>query len=246
MTPTQRAAAERLAPVLNEIANSRAPSAAGFAVAEAAALLRAALAEPVADKTERLRDEHVLRRLLALRSGIPHLYLDDGEAQGEEQGIRIDFMREPVADLEVKLLALNAARMECREPQGEQIDALPAGLLTVEHRPGIAYSGAMRRYEPIQSLPDGEHKLYTQATLQREQDEVLRLEGEVARLRINSARYRSLLTQARRWWRPYAADTTMAEIYDTYGVEVLAWMTCVDEAMKETPCIAAAQSGRVV
>ncbi len=47
MTPTQRAAAERLAPILTDIANTRAPSAAGFAVAEAGTLLRELLAEPV-------------------------------------------------------------------------------------------------------------------------------------------------------------------------------------------------------
>ena len=46
MTPKQREAAERLAPVLADIANTRTPSAAGFAVAEAAALLRELAAAP--------------------------------------------------------------------------------------------------------------------------------------------------------------------------------------------------------
>lgn len=55
-------------------------------------------------------DERRLRRLLASRSGIPHLYMDDGEASGEEHGISIDFMRDPVADIEAKLITLNVAR----------------------------------------------------------------------------------------------------------------------------------------
>lgn len=47
----------------------------------------------------------------------------------------------------------------------EGLGPLPAGLLTVESRAGIAHAGGMRRYEPIQALPDGEHKLYTQGAL---------------------------------------------------------------------------------
>ena len=47
MTPKQREAAKRLAPVLADIANTRTPSAAGFAVAEAAALLRELAEVPV-------------------------------------------------------------------------------------------------------------------------------------------------------------------------------------------------------
>lgn len=56
--------------------------------------------------------ERHLRRLLAMRSGIPHVYSDDGEASGSEHGISIDFMREPVADIEAKLQALSVARIE--------------------------------------------------------------------------------------------------------------------------------------
>ena len=59
--------------------------------------------------------ERHLRRLLALRSGIPGLYCDDGEASGQEYGVSIDFMREPVADIEAKLLALNVARFRVAE-----------------------------------------------------------------------------------------------------------------------------------
>jgi len=55
-------------------------------------------------------DERHLRRLLAQRVGMPHTYYDDGEAQGQEHGISIDFMREPVADIDAKLRALNVAR----------------------------------------------------------------------------------------------------------------------------------------
>ena len=54
-----------------------------------------------------------LRRLLAARVAMPHTYMDDGEASGQEHGITIDFMREPVADIDAKLRALNVARMEC-------------------------------------------------------------------------------------------------------------------------------------
>ncbi len=57
-------------------------------------------------------DERHLRRLLAVRVGMPGLYLDDGEASGHEHGIVIDFMREPVADIDAKLRALNVARAE--------------------------------------------------------------------------------------------------------------------------------------
>ena len=60
--------------------------------------------------------ERALRRLLAVRVGMPGLYLDDGEASGAEHGISIDFMREPVADINAKLRALNVARAECSKP----------------------------------------------------------------------------------------------------------------------------------
>ena len=58
-------------------------------------------------------DERYLRRLLAYRVAMPGAYYDDGEAQGHEHGITIDFMREPVADIDAKLRALNVARAEC-------------------------------------------------------------------------------------------------------------------------------------
>lgn len=57
--------------------------------------------------------ERHLRRLLAVLSGIPLLYLDDGEASGTEHGITIDFMRESPADLDAKLRALMVARTIC-------------------------------------------------------------------------------------------------------------------------------------
>jgi hypothetical protein len=59
-------------------------------------------------------DERYLRRLLAVRVGMPGLYLDDGEASGQQHGISIDFMREPVADIDAKLRALNVARLEVK------------------------------------------------------------------------------------------------------------------------------------
>jgi hypothetical protein len=58
-------------------------------------------------------DERHLRRLLAVRVAMPGAYYDDGEAQGQEHGIVIDFMREPVADIDAKLRALNVARAQC-------------------------------------------------------------------------------------------------------------------------------------
>ena len=58
------------------------------------------------------RDERQLRRLLALRVGMPGAYYDDGEAQGQEHGIMIDFMRESVAEIDTKLRSLNLIRCE--------------------------------------------------------------------------------------------------------------------------------------
>lgn len=60
-------------------------------------------------------DERYLRRLLAVRSGISCLYLDDGEAQGSEHGISIDFMRDPVAAIDMKLQELNVARLRAAQ-----------------------------------------------------------------------------------------------------------------------------------
>ena len=64
--------------------------------------------------------ERHLRRLLAVRVGMPHTYFDDGEAQGNEHGISIDFMREPVEHIDAKLRALNVARAECAKPEAQQ------------------------------------------------------------------------------------------------------------------------------
>ena len=61
-------------------------------------------------------NERQLRRLLAARVSMSHTYFDDGEAQGQEHGISIDFMREPVADIDAKLRALNVARYERNRP----------------------------------------------------------------------------------------------------------------------------------
>lgn len=69
--------------------------------------------------------ERTLRRLLASRVAMPHTYFDDGEAQGQEHGITIDFMREPVADIDAKLRALNVARIECGEPSNVGVQPLP-------------------------------------------------------------------------------------------------------------------------
>lgn len=60
--------------------------------------------------------ERHLRRLLAHLVAIPLTYYDDGEANGSEHGILIDFMREPVADIAAKIQALNVARALCQSP----------------------------------------------------------------------------------------------------------------------------------
>lgn len=73
-------------------------------------------------------DERRLRRLLAVRSGIPHLYCDDGEASGVEHGIVIDFMRDSVADLDAKLLALNMARFRAAEDNQKTPNVSVSGL----------------------------------------------------------------------------------------------------------------------
>jgi hypothetical protein len=65
-------------------------------------------------------DERYLRRLLAARVGIPGMYYDDGEAHGAQHGISIDFMREPVADIDAKLRALNVARAALAQQEQEQ------------------------------------------------------------------------------------------------------------------------------
>lgn len=61
-------------------------------------------------------DERALRRLLAARVAMPGTYMDDGEAQGQQHGITIDFMREPAADIDAKLRALSVARVERAAP----------------------------------------------------------------------------------------------------------------------------------
>jgi hypothetical protein len=76
------------------------------------------LLEPAAraDGMPSSSDERHLRILLALRTAMPNTYFDDGEAHGQQHGISIDFMRDPVADFDAKLRALSFARLECSEP----------------------------------------------------------------------------------------------------------------------------------
>ena len=85
-------------------------------------------AEPRADGMPSSADERHLRRLLAVRIGMPQAYYDDGEAQGTEHGIQIDFMREPVADIDAKLRALNVARYETHPPRTALTDEQIYGL----------------------------------------------------------------------------------------------------------------------
>jgi hypothetical protein len=77
-------------------------------------------------------DERKLRRMYAVRVGMPGLYTDDGEASGSQHGISIDFMREPVADVVAKVLALEVARYECATAQPVQA---PAGWVLVPVEP---------------------------------------------------------------------------------------------------------------
>ena len=62
------------------------------------------------------KDERHLRRLLAGCVNMLHTYYDDGEVQGEEHGISIDFMREPAAGIAAKLRELGVARYKCEQP----------------------------------------------------------------------------------------------------------------------------------
>lgn len=78
-----------------------------------------------ADGMPRSADERYLRRMLALRAGLPHTYYGDGEARGAEHGISIDFMREPVADIDAKLRALNVARYECSKTPNVPLERRP-------------------------------------------------------------------------------------------------------------------------
>lgn len=81
-------------------------------------------------------NERYLRRLLALRSGMQNLYYDDGEAQAEEFGVTIDFMREPVDVIDMKLRALNIARIESASKSLQdqlKISMLPAFGVWQDH-----------------------------------------------------------------------------------------------------------------
>jgi hypothetical protein len=64
-------------------------------------------------------DERYLRRILAQYSGIEGIYFDDGEASGQSHDIVIDFMRDSVKDLDIKLLQLGRLRFQ-KELQASQ------------------------------------------------------------------------------------------------------------------------------
>lgn len=123
-------------------------------IAVESAEARAALSEPAPgvgatrdDGMPARAPERYLRRLLAYRVGLLHAYYDDGEAHGTEHGIIIDFMREPVADIDAKLRALNVARAECAAAQSPAmpvdpdkqlctfygVDTFPALVEAMEH-----------------------------------------------------------------------------------------------------------------
>jgi hypothetical protein len=58
------------------------------------------------------KDERTLRRMLAQLSGIPHIYFDDGEAQGVRYGISIDFMRDSPEVIRSRLQAISLKALE--------------------------------------------------------------------------------------------------------------------------------------
>jgi hypothetical protein len=91
---------------------------------DAITALRAALAQQEHGRSDGMPasgDERYLRRLLAARVGIPGTYYDNGEAHGAQHGISIDFMREPVADIDAKLRALNVARAALAQQEQEPV-----------------------------------------------------------------------------------------------------------------------------
>jgi len=103
---------------------------------DAITALRAALAEQRSDGMPSSSDERHLRRLLAARVGMPNTYYDDGEAHGVEYGINIDFMREPVADIDAKLRALNVARAALAEQPSNKGSNMP---ITDDHGKAIRH-----------------------------------------------------------------------------------------------------------
>ncbi len=90
-------------------------------VSEARELLDRPVRERRDDGMPTSTDERYLRRLLAYCVAMPHTYYDDGEAQGQERGISIDFMRDPVADIDAKLRALNVARAACSKTPNVEV-----------------------------------------------------------------------------------------------------------------------------
>lgn len=110
------------------------------ALADHSAAQAQASEELRADGMPASANERYLRRLLALRAAMPHTYYDDGEAQGEELGVVIDFMREPVADIDAKLRALNCARAGRASSQAVPIDAI--GKLLAEAMNAAVENGA--------------------------------------------------------------------------------------------------------
>ncbi len=122
-------------------------------------------------------DERHLRRLLAVRVAMPLTYYDDGEALGREHDIMIDFMREPVADLDAKLRALNMAR--AGDPARERRGLTDADVLQLRAEHGWAK-------ETIRAI---EAKLLEEHMTDEERN---KLRDYVRRLRQNDARYRLL------------------------------------------------------
>lgn len=75
--------------------------------------------------------ERDLRRIVGAQSGIKGLYTDDGEMQGEEDGINIDFMRDEVDSINRKLLELGISRMKKQQVMNPWQQAIDDEMVTL-------------------------------------------------------------------------------------------------------------------
>jgi len=126
-----------------------------------------ATAQPVQPRSDGMpasADERKLRRMYAVRVGMPGLYTDDGEASGSQHGISIDFMREPVADVAAKVMALEVARYECATAQPVQAPpmiAVPGAVWGMYGEDGVCL--IQRGTEDERIAKNGGERLYRMA-----------------------------------------------------------------------------------
>lgn len=103
-----------------------------------------ALGEKRADGMPTSGTERKLRRMLASYAGIPHMYRDDGEAQGQQHGINIDFMRDSVESIERKLFDLGVIRLTAQMNSLEQDIAKAAAAKPVAADVADIVAGALQ------------------------------------------------------------------------------------------------------